>query len=68
MSPEDRITLHHSVDKDISRQFTAKCKILNKTPSQMVRELLTHFVKGELRIIANETQMELYDFKGEDKS
>jgi len=62
---EDRIMLHHNVDKEISRQFTLKAKTLNKTPSQMVRELMEHFVKGELRILANATQLELYDFEGD---
>ena len=68
MTAEDRITLHYNIDKEVSREFTAKCKLLNKTPSQMVRELMQHFNDGELRIIANSTQMELYDFtEGDNK-
>lgn len=58
---EDVITIHINVDIGMNRAFTAKAATLNKKTSALVRELMQHFVDGELRIIPNETQKEIYN-------
>jgi hypothetical protein len=64
---EDRTMLHHSVDKEVSRAFTARCKTLGVTPSQMVRDIMKAFVKGDLRITPSPIQMELFGMEGDKK-